>query len=274
MWIADGLLNAISNWLNRDVRPIGTSLSDFGEMRNHLRPADVILVEGRTRIAGVIQAVTLSSWTHSALYVGRPSEMLDPDLGDWLCEQLGYARDTQLVLEAEIGEGVIISPLSRYAEEHLRLCRPTGLTHEDAQAVIGFGVERLGEAYDVRQIFDLLRFFFPYGLLPRHWRSTLFETGSGQIAHTICSTLLAQAFNSVHYPILPRVSPGGHGEPVFHQVNSRLMTPRDFDYSPYFDIVKYPFYGEAVENYRDLHWEAGTDGDSGQSPAPSRSLGA
>jgi len=269
MWIAEGLLNATTNWLRKEVQPPGTGLSDFGEMRRHLRPADVILVEGRTRIAGVIQAVTLSSWTHSALYIGRPVDIVDPDTVARLRMLPGVRDDTQLILEAEIGRGVIISPLTRYAHEHLRLCRPSALTAADAQIVIAYAAARLGMPYDVRQIFDLLRFFFPYGLLPRHWRSTLFEVGSSELARTICSTLIAEAFLSVRYPILPRVSPGGSGEPVFHQRNSRLRTPRDFDYSPYFDIVKYPFYGEVMEDYRDLIWDDGpSDGDAAQPAAP------
>lgn len=254
MRVAEGFLNTMTSWLSRDVRPLGTRLSDFGEMRKHLRPGDVILVEGRTRISGVVQAVSLSSWSHAALYIGRPAEITDPDLADRLCGELGYAENEQLMLEAEIGVGVIISPLLRYKGEHLRLCRPSALTTEDAQAVIGYAAGRLGVAYDIRQIFDLLRFFFPYGLLPRHWRSSLFQMGSGQITRTICSTLIADAFNSVGYPVLPRVYPGGDGQPVFQERNSMLLTPRDFDYSPYFDIIKYPFYGEAVENYRELQW--------------------
>lgn len=269
MRVADGFLNAMTNWLNRDVHPLGTRLSDFGEIRKHLRPADVILVEGRTRIAGVIQAVTLSSWTHSALYIGRPDDIADPDVATSLCQRFGFAREQQLLLEAEIGEGVIISPLSRYKGEHLRLCRPSALKAEDAQAVIGYAVQRVGVAYDVRHIFDLLRFFFPYGLLPRYWRSTLFEAGSGQIARTICSTLIADAFSSVHYPILPRVYPGGDGRPVFYERNPNLLTPRDFDYSPYFDIVKYPFYGDEMENYSELNWEDAPPASSDQAGVPS-----
>ncbi len=254
MWLAEGLLHSATRWLASEVRPPGTMLSDFGEMSQHLRPADVILVEGRTRIAGVIQAVTLSSWTHAALYIGRLSDLRDRELAAQLRDTRGFAADEQITLEAEIGEGVIISPLSRYTRDHLRLCRPAGLTAEDAQAVIEYALARLGTAYDVRQIFDLLRFFFPYGLLPRRWRSSLFEIGSGDIAHTICSTLIAQAYNSVQYPILPRVMPGSDGQPVFHRYNAKPMTPRDFDYSPYFEIVKYPFFGDAARRYRDLHW--------------------
>lgn len=254
MWVADGLLNFATRWLRHEVPLPGRMLSDFGEMRQHLRPADVILVEGRTRVAGIIQVVTLSSWTHAVLYIGRLDELADRELAKSV-QASGFAGDEQLVLEAELGEGVIVSKLSRYAHEHLRLSRPSGLTAEDAQAVIAYALARLGTRYDMRQIFDLLRFFFPYGLLPRRWRSSLFEMRSGEIARTICSTLIAQAFYSVQYPILPRVSPGSDGEPVFHRRNPKLMTPRDFDYSPYFDIVKYPFFADAAYDYRDLHWD-------------------
>jgi len=37
--------------------------------------------------------------------------------------------------------------------------------------------------------------------------------------------------------------------------NPRLYTPADFDISPYFDIIKNPFYGESDRgSYRDLPW--------------------
>ena len=37
--------------------------------------------------------------------------------------------------------------------------------------------------------------------------------------------------------------------------NTRLYTPADFDYSPYFDIKKYPFMGTGDSTpYRDLPW--------------------
>jgi hypothetical protein len=42
----------------------------------------------------------------------------------------------------------------------------------------------------------------------------------------------------------------------FYRRDSRLVVPRDFDYSPYFDIVKYPFFGgRDVQLYRDMPWD-------------------
>ncbi|MEW8045856.1 MAG: hypothetical protein AB2805_05155, partial [Candidatus Thiodiazotropha sp.] len=41
----------------------------------------------------------------------------------------------------------------------------------------------------------------------------------------------------------------------FFKRNPRLFTPKDFDYSPYFDIIKYPFLGlDDLGVYRRLPW--------------------
>lgn len=113
----------------------------------------------------------------------------------------------------------------------------------------------VGRPYDLRQIVDLLRFFFPYPLLPRRWRSSLFEVGHGEITSTICSTLIARAFASVRYPILPTLYRDKQGEMLFYRRDTRLVTPRDFDHSPYFRIVKYPFFGDDVRRYREIEWQ-------------------
>lgn len=138
------------------------------------------------------------------------------------------------------------------APEHLRLCRAYGLTADDAQAVIAYGLARLGRDFDERQILDMLRFFLPYPLLPRRWRSRLFSARPGASTQEICSNFLVKAFHSVGYPILPQLSPGSDGQPVRHHRNIRLIAPRDFDYSPLFEIVKYPLFGEGAGDYQEL----------------------
>jgi hypothetical protein len=35
-------------------------------------------------------------------------------------------------VEANIGQGVVAAPLSKYARFHTRICRPIGLTGDDA----------------------------------------------------------------------------------------------------------------------------------------------
>lgn len=248
------LIRPVVGWLNGESRPLGAPRNDFQRFCEHLQPADVVLVEGRSRVSAVIESVTLSAWTHAALCVGRLGDLGDNVETTRLRDE-GVGPDMIIVLEAELGRGVHLSPIDRYAREHLRLCRPRELSNADAVAVTEFALARLGTPYNVRQIADLLRFFFPYGLLPRHWRSSLFEIGHGDMARTICSTLIARAYASVRYPILPTIHRGDDGGMVFHRRDARLITPRDFDHSPYFDIVKYPFFGDDVTRYRELEWE-------------------
>lgn len=243
-----------AEWLATDVRPRGMPRTDYYRLLENLQLADVVLVEGRTRMSGVIQSVTLSSWSHAALYVGRLGDLPSGDVSDDLRRACGNDRTVPLVVEAEIEHGVRLIPLSRYAGEHLRLCRPSRLDTEDAVKVRDYALARIGTPYDKRHIVDLLRFLIPFGALPRRWRSTLFEAGYGDLVKTICSTLIANAFASVRYPILPTMHRGSNGQPVFHACNSRLVTPRDFDYSPYFDVIKFPFFGNDIERYRELEW--------------------
>lgn len=244
----------VGRWLGKEVRPRSAPRTDFERLCEHLQPADVLLIEGRSRVSGVIQSVTLSSWSHAALYLGRVGEITN-ECAREIALRAGWADTTQVLLEAEMGEGVHLTPIARYRDEHLRICRPRDLTKTDRQAVIRYVCARLGTPYDMRQILDLLRFFLPYGLLPRHWRSTLFEMGHGDMTRVICSTLVANAFASVRYPIVPTIHRGANGDMVFHRRNGRLITPRDFDYSPYFEIIKFPFFGDDVERYRELTWD-------------------
>jgi hypothetical protein len=260
------ITTGLADWLAAEVTPRGAPRNDFDRLCEHLLPCDVVLVEGRSRVSGVIQSVTLSSWTHAALYIGRLDE-LGHDKAIAAARAAGLPGDTQLSLEAEIGRGVHVSPIDRYRGEHLRICRPHQLAESDRQIVLDYAMDRLGTPYDLRHIADLLRFFFPYGLLPRHWRSTLFEAGHGDTVRAICSTLLANAFARVRYPILPTIHRGDGDSAVFHQRNARLITPRDFDHSPYFDIIKYPFFGNDVGRYRELTW-----GDAGPHGATRASL--
>ena len=247
------LVDGVSDWLSRDVTPLGVPRTDFERLCEHVRAGDVILVEGRSRVAGIIQSVTLSAWTHAALYIGRAGDVAHPGARKAI-DRAGWPDATPLVLEAQLGEGVHLSSLARYRREHLRLCRPHDIAPTDRDRVLAYTLDRIGMAYDTRQIFDLLRFFFPYGLLPRHWRSTLFEAGHGEAARAICSTLLANAFASVRYPILPVMHRGADGQATFYRSNARLITPRDFDHSPYFDVIKYPFFGDDIARYRDMIW--------------------
>lgn len=66
-------------------------------------------------------------------------------------------------------------------------------------------VERIGCTYDMRNIIDLARFLLPTPPVPVRWRRQMIALGSGEPTRAICSTLIAQAFQSVRYPILPSI---------------------------------------------------------------------
>ena len=85
--------------------------------------------------------------------------------------------------------------------------------------------------------------------------------GSGDPTRAICSTLIAQAFESVRYPILPIIERVPSGDPlhpdcieeILHVRSYTLYVPRDFDVSPYFAIVK-PTLASGFD-FRRLAWD-------------------
>ena len=212
-----------------------------------IRPGDVLLVEGaRSKVNSAIRYLTQSTWSHSALYVG-----LSGNLG---------ARDGEslVLIEAELGKGVIASPLSKFDTFNTRICRPVGLTPEDRAAVIRYATERIGYAYDLKNIIDLMRYFLPQPPVPARWRRRMIALGSGEPTRAICSSLIAQAFESVGYPILPdvrRVDAESRRE-ILHIRHHSLYAPRDFDISPFFAIVKPTI--ETGFDYKQLMWDRGS----------------
>ena len=121
----------------------------------------------------------------------------------------------------------------------------------------------MGYQYDLRNLVDLARYLMPTPPVPTRWRRQLLSLGSGDPTRAICSTLIARAFESIRYPILPMRRQGlaakaddwglGHlGLRVFEPMHHTLVTPRDFDVSPYFQIVKPTL--EAGFDPHDLEW--------------------
>ncbi|MEH6590313.1 MAG: hypothetical protein V7746_08660 [Halioglobus sp.] len=233
--------NAIVKWLKHEKPLPHTPLSDFERVRHEVKPCDVILIEGRSRVSDVIRMITQSSWSHAALYIGRLHDIEDPLVRDVLRKYYLGTADKQLIIESELGLGTVVRPLTTYECEHLRICRPRNLGYKDSHQVINYCINMLGTAYNVRQIFDLARFLFPWFILPRRWRSSLFSTNPGKSTETVCSTMIAEAFGSIQFPILPLVKKIEEKQLRLYMRNPKLCTPRDFDYSPYFDIIKYPF---------------------------------
>lgn len=201
------------------------------KLRGLLEPGDVILIEGTTRFSVGIKYLTQSTWSHSACYVG-PDDPNDPD--------------PNCVIEADVVKGVIRLPLSAYNGMNARICRPKGLTAEQKNQVKTYLESRLGNQYDLKNVADLARWLFPTPPVPTRWRRRLLAFGSGSATSAICSTLIAQAFQSIQYPILPIIKQqtladcvGDNCAREILQIRHHsLFTPRDFDLSPYFEVVK------------------------------------
>ncbi len=248
------LTQSIVQWLTEERVNNEVPLCDFERIRYELRPCDVLLIEGRSRISEVIKQITQSSWSHACIYIGRLHDVDNVALRKELEQKFNGDPNVQLVIEGYLGKGTIVSPLENYKSDHIRICRPRGLSRQDAQQVIAFAINKLGTDYDMRQIFDLARFLVPWSILPRRWRSSLFIQHAGQSTKTVCSTMIAEAFSSIDFPILPVVKQHEESGVELYVRNPRLFTPRDFDYSPYFEIIKYPFISFVENAYRHLPW--------------------
>lgn len=238
------------------VNPQHKFMCDFDRVVYEIRPCDVLLIEGNSRISQVIRTITESPWTHACLYIGRLHDIENPLQRQKIKEHSNYSPDTPLVIESLLGKGTIVSPLDIYQDAHIRICRPNGVSRRDAQQIATFAISRLGVEYGIRQIFDLARFLMPWRIIPKRWRSSLFEKHPGIPTREICSSLIAEAFASIRYPILPIIESNRQKGIKLINRNHRLFTPKDFDYSPFFEIIKYPILPLGKEAlYRYLPWD-------------------
>jgi len=239
---------ALGRYLSEPVKhyqPLSTSSSRA--LMATLRPADVLLVEGNTRVSGAIKYLTQSTWSHAAIYVG-----------DALAGQ-AQEEEQAVLVEADMMAGVCAVPLSKYTSFHTRICRPVGLTDDDVARVVNYVISRLGHTYDLKNMVDLARYLFPTPPLPRRWRRRALALGSGEPTKAICSSLIAQAFQSVRYPILPEIKrrktdphAADYNREILYIRHYSLYMPRDFDISPYFQVVKPSI--ETGFNYQGLTW--------------------
>lgn len=198
-----------------------------------LKKGDVLLVDGMSRISTAIKYLTQSTWSHAALCISDQSGVNNPDI----------AKVT--LLEADVVEGVRVVSLQEYVDQGTRICRPVNLNQADIDRVIEYAKARLGHQYDTKNIFDLARYLIQTPPVPLGWRRNMLELGSGDPTRAICSSLLAQSFQSIGYPILPQKINKPHsqvrrstGKHFFHFRHHTLFVPKDFDISPYFEIIK------------------------------------
>lgn len=249
--------------------------NDPAALRRHVRKGDVLLVEGDNRVSTIIQYLTQSSWSHAGLYIGDELLRRGPELAERTRREFGEEAD-RLLVEA-LPEGVVASPLSKYVDYNLRLVRPHRLRDDDLAAILDEAVAAIGWRYDLRNVVDLARYLLPVRAVPDRLRRTALHFGSGAPTEVICSSLLGRLFQGVRFPVLPHIEfPEGFDAPrprrragflrrvlghesqrftgLFHMRHPTLLTPRDFDLSPYFEIVKFNVIAEGRFDYQRIRW--------------------
>ena len=245
-WLGAGLAGFLSR--DRHVHST-TTATPTTLLLTALRIGDVLLVDGSSRASTAIKFITQSTWSHAALYVGNLSKN-------------SYESDTEHnFVEVDMVAGVRRVKPDEFSGRHTRICRPAGLDKAGCQQVAKYAIARIGQQYDLRNIVDLARYLLPTLPVPNRFRRKLLTLGSGDPTRAICSTLIAQAFQSISYPILPIIEQRnadsedcpGCTEEIYRLRHHSLFTPRDFDVSPYFQIIK-PRLNENFD-FKNLHWE-------------------
>jgi hypothetical protein len=263
--IVDYLLEPLPNYERR-------GRNDLGALEAGLRKGDVILVEGDQRVSAVIRYLTQSCWSHAGLYVGDELLRRGGERADWARDHFGDEA-AHLMVEA-LPRGVAVAPVAKYVDYNLRICRPHKLRKEHCAVLMDDAVAAIGWRYDLRNVFDLARYLVPVSVVPPRWRLAALHFGSGEPTEVICSSLIARLFQKVRFPILPTITypeekeEEGHGrfarrifgEPsqeftgLFKMRHPTLITPRDFDLSPYFDIVKLNPITRGDFDYSRIRW--------------------
>lgn len=229
--------------------------NDPVRLKSRIRPGDVVLVDGDQRVSQAVKYLTMSPWSHSAIFVGS-ALMRDPSKREAVRNEFG-AESRYLIVEALVDRGVVVSPLVKYIDFNIRVCRPVGLSREKIDVVIDYVLSRMGSTYDQRNIRDLFRYLLPFHLIPMRLREEALHFGSGKDTETICSSLLAEAFHKVGFSIMPvhvrrrsmlrsKLWQKIFGRPTRRVTSGLLKTrhptlcvPLDFDLSPFFDVVKF-----------------------------------
>jgi hypothetical protein len=271
-WLTDRLAHYMSEPISHyDLR----GRNDFDQLKSMIRKGDVLLVDGDQRVSAVIKYLTRSTWSHAVLYIGDELLRRDGDLKRRAREMFGDAAE-HLIVEA-LFDGVVASPLEKYIDYNVRLCRPHRLRSDHLKIVLDDAVAAIGWRYDLRNILDLAAHLIFVSFLPGRHREEALRFGSGASSQVICTSLLGRLFHKVGFPVLPSVTyPEGQGvqeSPVrrrrwllfprrrrdhhrglYRRRHPTLLAPRDFDLSPYFQIVKFNLVSEGKFDYSRIEW--------------------
>ncbi len=226
-----------------------------------VRPGDVVLVEGRSRMSRIIKFFSSSHWSHVALYVGDTLIRAGHADTDEYRRKFGH-RSAHLLVEAYAGKGVVVDTLEKYRYYNLRICRPYGLKPHHRDRVIADVIDHIGRQYDERNIVNIALMVLTTLIQPHRRRSHRARLGSRSEFEVICSGMIAKAFQKVGYPIVPALkpmsTPGAFGNAIPYGAKllmrhfSQILT-RDFDLSPNFEVIKFNILGQSFD-YQSL-WQ-------------------
>lgn len=275
------IVDSFVDLLSRPLKSYAPAdVTDLRSIKSRLKRSDVLLVCGNARISYVVKVLTLSPWSHVALYVGDRRDLLKPEEQEEWRREYGDAALRHLVIDADPIRGVHLKPLDDYVGLMIRHCRADGLTRDDAEKVAGAAIGELGKAYDVGHILRLSLFFaFPWEFLPEGMRRFITDFTLSD-SYQICSRVLSDAFSSVGYPINPveikkrrsrihatalgaatgfksrrrsvaKLLAAGRFKKAFqrladeryteiHVRSNRHITPSDYDLSRFFSVIKDP----------------------------------
>ncbi len=233
--------------------------NNMRNLKKYIRKGDVLLVEGDSEISRIIKLFSTSHWSHIAFYVADELIKKGSPLRETLLDQYGEGARYMLI-EAFASRGVIASPVTKYRDFNIRICRPFAISKSDMQEVTDLVIADLGKHYDQRNIVDIALMLMPKWLNPFRKRNMRACLGNCNDFEVICSGMIARAFQNVGYPIAP-VLPASESGNVKSPYGDRLVMrhftqilPRDFDLSPNFEIIKFNIIESGKFDYRSLPW--------------------
>lgn len=273
MGVRTWLTKRLLEWLSEPIPAYEQRVwNDPHALRRAIKKGDVLLVEGDNRISVVIQYLTQSSWSHAALYIGDELLRHGGEVAERTRREFG--ADAEHLLVEALPRGVLAAPLSKYIDYNVRLVRPHRLRPEHAKQILDDAIRAIGWRYDLRNVLDLMRYLLPAQIVPHRFRRDALHFGSGEPTEVICSSLLGRLFENVGFPVLPQMEvpaadrearradlisrvlghESEHFTGLFRMRHPTLLTPRDFDLSPYFEVVKFNVIESGAFDYERIHW--------------------
>src|SRR6266404_9848991 len=136
------LLAAVTLYLAQPIKHSTTNRDSVPQsLAAVLHRGDVLLTQGNSRFAAVINCLTRSPWSHVSMYVGPLDDGPDP----------------LSIVEADIAAGVRSIRLSELDALQVRVLRPIGLTDMDRRRLSDWVVGKIGSEYDLTHAWSLMQ---------------------------------------------------------------------------------------------------------------------